>query len=301
MKNRFADHQAGRVLRCQVLDQTFGVDLSWVAGVHRGDAPGAGGGLAVVSLAERLGLQERDQGARPVVSVRSSGAAWGLLVDRVLGAVHVTADQRFALRALSPACSTGPFRTVFVRGSEGMFLGLDLAELSPEPMPPDELDDASAPMALPVGRGAQSGGRIVLFTPLGLPDMGRPVRVGLSVSQVLEVTEPLPILTIPTAPSFVCGLVCWRDRPVPVIDLAARFGFATDRFETGGRLLVARVGADAGLIGIPVRSSVQVRPLPLRHVASTYRLSVPDELLFGAVETEEASVVVPNLRACLES
>ena len=58
-------------------------------------------------------------------------------------------------------------------------------------------------------------GQIVLFP---LPNEGvsaGTLLAGLSIAQVCEVTESIPIVKVPRAPGFVLGLVDWRHRPFP--------------------------------------------------------------------------------------
>jgi chemotaxis signal transduction protein len=128
----------------------------------------------------------------------------------------------------------------------------------------------------------------------------RPLLFGLSLTQLLEVTEPPPLTVIPGAPEFVRGVVAWRDQPVPVLDLAQRLGLPAVHPEDGERrrLLVAHEPGHTP-IAFLVRSAVRILRLPLPHQTCAGPLPIHPALLRASVELEHETVVVPHLDAIL--
>ncbi len=125
---------------------------------------------------------------------------------------------------------------------------------------------------------------------------------GLSITQVTEVLRPRPLIPVPTAPPFVLGLINWRDRPVPIIDLDARLGStASPKSPANGhsRLIIARsVGRDA-FVGFPIQSVVRTLPLPLPHQASTQTLPIDQTLVKGVVKLEDETLALPDIQRIL--
>jgi chemotaxis signal transduction protein len=125
---------------------------------------------------------------------------------------------------------------------------------------------------------------------------------------------------VPAAPAFVLGLVNWRDRPVPVIDLANRLGLAgLARSNANGRtrLMIARDkdhvlsvrssegnalkrGSNQGtLVGFLVRPAIRLLRLPIAHQPSSRPLTLDRVLTRGMVELEKETLVIPDLRGIL--
>lgn len=75
-------------------------------------------------------------------------------------------------------------------------------------------------------------------------------RYCVPVDEVLQIVRPEGILTVPTAPSFVKGVINLRGDVIPVVNLKKRLGVSrpTDPVEASGRgasrarIIVVRVG-----------------------------------------------------------
>jgi chemotaxis signal transduction protein len=135
----------------------------------------------------------------------------------------------------------------------------------------------------------------------------------LSLSQVPEVLELPPMIPVPFAPAFVSGLIRWRDRVVPVIDLARRLGLPNDGEEMPEktRLLIVRSGRGTDPIigrggsrlelwgGFVVRSDVRITPVPPAHRTSKSSVPLAPEMTSGVFEGPEGRLVIPDLRTIL--
>ena len=383
------------LIRCDLVDETYGLDMTWVHSIQRVDRlhqnpqamslstekhvaaeelppfvgwlPTDEGEVPVFSLANRLGRssqaamleRERRRGElqRIIVldrpNLRAEGIPselWGLLVDRVSQTISVPADRVTPL----PAAVINPSEAYFsgvVRMGEQLILLLSPEWLHPDKRyrtessrkpekgsgerPAKEHDaerpmrgaapDSSAPKAERRGRRRDSG-QIVIFSILGSKTMGRTLSFGLSVSQVPEILEPLPAIPVPAAPAFVLGLMNWRDRPVPLIDMADRLGMNSRparSADEAARLIIARDKADSGpmdrsqegdrkgtsssggmvegvLAGFLIRPSVQILRLPIEHQAGSRAPSLDLNLARGIVEMHDATLVIPDIGRILK-
>ncbi len=259
---------------------------------------------------------------------------WALLVDHVSQVIQISREHFYSL----PSIVTNPVTNYFegiIRLEENLILLLSPAWLHPQTVSDSEgvthimtdhniaghnmasdpqtpaADQSGAenpePVLSTVAKQAEielsnaqnlksSVGRIMVFS---TSQEEQALSFGLSITQIPEVLRPLPLTPVPTAPSFVLGLINWRDRPVPVIDLAARLGLesATKPVTNGHtRLLIAR-GADQNtFVGFSIQAGVQVLRLPLAHQPASRILPLDQTLVKGAVNIEGKTLVLPDIQ-----
>ena len=371
MLNQTRTTETLHLIRCDIADETYGLDMSWVRSIQRTDRlrrhpgmdspltgqfsipanlhrptgwlPGNDGDIPVFSLASRLGrsplpppppegggsaLQRiivlNPPLSPPQAEGREEEQPWGLLVDRVSQVIQIPADHVVPLPSVV-VNSRNYFKGV-IKLDEELILFLSPERLHPDAPPsvskPIEAGLASAPKS-PTARARgqrRSHGQIVIFSITEPYLVERALSFGLSISQVLEILEPLPMTPVPAAPAFVLGLVNWRDRPVPVIDLANRLGLAgLARSNANGRtrLMIARDkdhvlpvrssegnalkrGSNQGtLVGFLVRPEIRLLRLPIAHQPSSRPLTLDRVLTRGMVELEKETLVIPDLRGIL--
>jgi purine-binding chemotaxis protein CheW len=75
-------------------------------------------------------------------------------------------------------------------------------------------------------------------------------RYGLDIGSVFEIIRHQPIRAVPAAPPYVKGIINLRERIVPVVDLAARFGLPNVAATKASRIIVA--GTDDMRVGLIV-------------------------------------------------
>jgi chemotaxis signal transduction protein len=376
MLNQTKTTETLRLIRCDIADETYGLDMSWVHSIQRTDRlrrnpevegpstvgqasisaevhspvgwlPGTEGDIPVFNLASQLRCPslpplstEEESGASqrivvlnpspspPQAGESKGGRPWGLLVDRVSQVIQVPSNHVF------------PLPPVVINPSADYFKGLIKLDeelilfLSPERLHPDASLNTSRPVreatslipsikspTASAGGQRRSYGQIVVFS-ITEPHPGeQALSFGLSISQVPEILEPLPMIPIPTAPAFVLGLVNWRDWPVPVIDLADRLGFAAEANLTANeriRLIIARDrgrvlpapsavegrsskgGANQGtLVGFLARPAIRVLRLPIAHQPCSRTLPLDQALTRCIVELESETLVIPDIRGIL--
>jgi purine-binding chemotaxis protein CheW len=109
------------------------------------------------------------------------------------------------------------------------------------------------------------------------------------VERVLRFAEPTPV---PNVPEWVQGVIEYRSRVVPVIDLRTRFGLPAKKVDGATRLMVLTVEddwiaavVDAVLEVVPILPEQLAPPPPLFHGLSA-------EFLRGILRRDEHLVIV---------
>jgi chemotaxis signal transduction protein len=301
------------VVRCGSAGDTYAIDMAWVSEIGRADSlekdekpDGSVGSLRhqgktlrAFDLARLLGFGPTTLRV-PHVIVLDGSPPVALLVDRVSQVFQTSTDAVHALSAIAWKPGAAYFEGV-LRENDHLRLLLSPSGLIPSltsALPPRSWLGARHHLAVaPSTCGAPDGpNRLVLFSVAnpGAADT-RPIMLGIALSQVLEILVPPPLLPVPGAGTHLRGLACWRDRPIPVIDLAERLGLASGSAEALTRLVIARPSVQHEPVGFLARSSMRILRLPVPHVLS--RRSVPlDPLLTRAVvELKNETLVVPDL------
>ena len=160
-----------------------------------------------------------------------------------------------------------------------------------------EPDASACRLMTPDGLASRSSGcrtitdRIVLF-PLAKSRVdGHELFCGLSVAQVVEILEPLPIIPVPLAPSHVAGFVMWREQALPVLQLSLSLG-VTDAATTS-RMMIVRQGRE--FLVLLTSQSMKARRLPLPHQPCPTPTGLDSEAILGTFHSDSEVLVVPNL------
>ena len=314
-----------RFIQCWAGGMAYGLDMAWVRSIQRvdrlvreADDDGTVGWLsigdqqvAVWSLADRLGetAVSSNQSQRVIV-LNDPNHLWGLLVDRVSQVeTAVNADVH-----LVPSIALNPSKPYFDRvirqGKELLML------LSPECLHPDSECLRMASMSggweqslsgyqLPEKEdvdekrpfGSEQQGQIVIFQ---LPEQsdGDSLSFVLSITQVPEILEPLPLLSVAGTDNYVTGIVNWRNRPVPIVELGQRFGMEK-RSRRGGngrlRLMIVRLPGNEELLGFMVRPNMRVVQLPIAHTSCPRPDTLPAAFVLGSLQSDGDTLIIPNL------
>jgi len=344
MLNPISTTETLRLIRCGIADETYGLDMSWVRSIQRMDRlrrnpevrdpstsprhspvgwlPVNEGEVPVFSLASRLAGSSEEGGALQRVVVLNpspslapakgieEGQPWALLVDRVSQVIQVPADRVVPLPPIVINPSANYFKGVIELGEELILF------LSPERLHPNAPLDASGPVReaadprirspkLSAGGQRRNQGQIMIYSTTAPQPGERALSFGLSLFQVPEILAPLPLVPVPAAPAFVLGLVNWRTRPVPVVDLDARLGLASQAKPSANgrtRLIITRDkgGGNQGLLGgFLVRPAIRVLRLPIAHQSCNRTPPLDQTLIRGVVELENETLVIPNIRSIL--
>jgi purine-binding chemotaxis protein CheW len=309
-----------RYIRCTTGSETYAMDMASVYSIQRSDnlllEPSADGILGrfpvrdeqapVYGLAESLGQpgQSKYTGRRVVLLNPLPGriGMWGLLVDQVSQVVSTT---RQALSPLPVALCGGVdryFEAVLLAGDE-LVLMLEPAGIHPDrSRSPEGVMPASVFMKplvgdpperrLPSARASRQQKQLIVFT---LPGEEYGLQFALSITQVLEILAPLPVIPVPGAAPYLHGLVNWRNRPVPMIDLRRRLDL-TGASEPGlARLMVVRAVSrkQEQVFGFLVHPVMHMLRLPVDYRASGSLVPIPAQFVKSVVEIDGKLTVIP--------
>lgn len=321
--------------RAERLEREPGEDgrIGWLSGYRNVDR------IPVHSLASLLGLDVGgDSGGMGPILVIAGDEIWGLQVDRVTRAAAGPAEPPLPLPPAVIASCGGRFSAALrvgdrlalviaperlraageggdgetggageaggsAAGAGGSAAGAGDGAAGPGPSPArngSTRQPAPPPTAPPPAD--RRPGAVALFS--ADPD-GRQgdMLFGLSLAQVEEVLRSVPVTPVPGATGDLLGLIVWRDRAVPVVDLARRFGPGRAAASPAGRvheaapsrLMVARAVRRREWIAFPVRADLRVEPLPLPSRAWADGPRISPLAALGVFELAAGTVVVPDV------
>lgn len=311
---------------CSVGDETYGLDMSLVKGVQGAEAirqaregqhiagwlPTNRGDVPVVYLSSKLGRRTSFYNPEDQILVLDSAQGpFGLIIDRIRNVVNLTADNLFPLPGLVAGAESLFQGVASIEGE--MVLYASAARLHPQAVSTDEnLSSGSSPFFSGADKrltqavlqaeermaddpDRKSKGRVLFFSTADFYSSGRPLIFGLSLSQVLEITEPLSIVPVPGAPSYVLGLSNWRNNPVPMIDLNIRLRMGASSRGEGTCFLIVRAPGISDLVGFPIKPDARMQILPLANVPCDRDLPLDRSMTRGIFDLTNATLVVPDM------
>jgi purine-binding chemotaxis protein CheW len=311
-----------RYIRCTAGDETFALDMDAVYSIQRSDnlrldpmVPHAIGWfplreaqVPVYLLSERLGMGKNGQTAAGRVVLMSplpgQVAMWGLAVDQV-SQVFITNLE--ALSPLQEALCTESDRyfSAVLRQADDLYLMLEPASLHPDKpvsaAPKYCKNNQAAPS--PASSDQYFSRVAVLQTQqkqlivFSLPGLDVSLQFGLSITQVLEILAPLSVIGLPGAPDYILGLVNWRDRPVPLVDLPARLGLESHAENGSPRLMIVRDATrkQDQIFGFMVRPNIQMLRLPIDYRSTGTKVKIPKIYVKGVVEIQGQITILPDI------
>ena len=237
-----------------------------------------------------------------IVLVNTANETYGLLVDQASEVIEIGDDDVYSLPS-SLGNASQYFDGIVSKGEQLLLrLATDRLNEDPsqrEPFAPAETQNVFNPdQTVPV---SSSNGRrqLLMFSPAR--SVLQNCLLGVSLTQVLEILEPLPLTPVPCAPDYVLGLANWRKQPVPVIDLNSRFGLVSSLgsmkpAKSESRLLIARAAHSSRLCGFLIQPNPKTQGLPIPHEPCTGKFPIPRIWTRGVFELEhEEMLVLPDL------
>jgi purine-binding chemotaxis protein CheW len=127
----------------------------------------------------------------------------------------------------------------------------------------------------------------------------------IDVAQVREVLE-LPLITrVPTAPSYMRGVVNVRGKAIPVVDLRAKFGLSATADTVNSRIVVMELelDGDATVIGGIADSVHEVIELEASQIEPAPRIAMRwrSELIRGMGRRGEQFIIILDIGAVFSS
>jgi chemotaxis signal transduction protein len=316
----YSNEKLKRLLGCTVGDQSVYLDMFPVRSVegleHLEQAAGISSAtigwlkdgqqnLPVYHLRKAFGQEASDLSAADgrVVVCEYEGSLCGLFVDRVTGLLEMPGDDILPLPALISQHKGNRF-TGLVKMENELSLFANPLNLrsdiqgNPEPLP--LLPKHKYRQTHSAKAAAREHGQLLLFaTSQEQMAMERPILFGISVTQVLELLEPLPVTIVPDAPEFVHGLVSWRNYPLPIIDLSsllwANGALSEEHQKT--RLMIVRATGNSEPFGMLIEPGTEILSLPVPHSVSERPLALNRQIIKGVFELSEGTLIVPDLEA----
>ncbi len=250
--------------------------------------PYGGERLPVYSLAERLGAAGAGAPAGDVI-VALSGASgrFAVAVDAAERMSVLPAVSRLPLPAAGgPSAFSGA-----VCLDNEVLLCLSADGLNPSAPPPAADRSAHRPApAVQAAVSARARGSALLFS---LPDLD--VMFALSYSQLLELSVPARLWPVSGWPAHVRGLVEWRGRPIPMVDLAICLGRPATPSAAVRRFLIVRPARSFEPLALATGAEVHSRPMPLPHLPWAGPAPFPMSCVRGLFEMGGYPLVVPDL------
>lgn len=240
-----------------------------------------GATIPVFSLGERLGIQGSGSLGRVVIVMKGEGRQQAYAVDDVDQPIEVRPNHYYPVAPLADPTGEGAVQGIIVHEGH-LLLRIDPARIQAQHGGP-RFDTIPTPQrALPDEPGQSAGtGSIFVFLLAAVTPGGRDILFAVSGKQVLEIVEETAAIPFPASPRFVPGLALWRNRPLPVVDLARILGWEPLPQERRN-LLVARSAGSAGMVGLSISGTARTIVLPIQH-----RL----------MSDEEVEATEPHLRA----
>ncbi len=290
---------------------SYSIDMSRVKGIHGyenftpsedesslGSLQKDGRDLPVYSLSGRIdpaSSMPRDLSNSRFLIIDDTHR-WCLVVTEVVGVIRRESDEIYPMPMYAQDQELALLKGVVrERGKWIFYLSVDRIHPDAKPITFREKNIAvNKQNNLPTQRlESSASGKLLFFSTTDFSFDERKLMFGLSITQVPQILESLPIIPIPTSPGYVLGLVDWRERPIPVIDLNLRLGFETQSDNSKKkRLLIARSTISDELVGFMVQPNVSVRNLPLPHRPSKHL--VPS-LAKGIYESDTETLLIPDL------
>jgi chemotaxis signal transduction protein len=315
-----------KVVRCHLAGRQFVLETRWVESIAkiealipnpRGDGPVGWlptpqGNLPLYSLAQRLHIPEPPEASAATAVIIRGPQPWALKLDRVSRGTDIESTHVFPLLA-SVVTNTSKSFTAAVRLDDDFMLLLDPRLLCPEDVaaPPTEEFPLIEEMVLVAHREQEARakaataqrhrteGRIITFATARADHNNKPIVFGLSVSQVAEILNPVPIEALPNVPSWVLGMIQWRNRPVLMFNLAERLGLESLPTPALSRMMIARGHEEGAMVGFLVNPVVRTLGLPIEGAQTIPPIPTLKTLLRGAVELPDRTLIFPDVHALL--
>ncbi len=297
-----------RLLRVVADKQVYALEESAVLSINpasslkRNKAPGNPLGwlpdeTPVYSLDGLLHRREESAFSNGALLEMQGMTPWALAVDRVGGEIEVFSDQISALPRIARNSCHSCIQGALVTDSEIVYV------ISPQHLHPSAIAPAEEPERWQPPKAEaselESGDKVRHILAFKLynedpPDIN--VLFALSLSQVIEILGPTDITPLPYSPPGILGMINWRNRAIPVVDLGRKVALPPLlSYRRPARMLIARATTAPDLMAIPVTMDLRGGRLPIPHRECDYDLPLNPMLVRGAYELDGEVLVIPDL------
>ena len=309
-----ADSDGIRFVICSIEKDSYSLDMTRVRSIQRvermvpntepngpvGWLPSREGDIPLYRLATQLGLGTERSTKRPMaVVLHAKPKPWALLVEQVSRVNEVGQKDTYPVPPLLGNKKRNFFSSVLkLEDRLSLMLSPDDLLLSgaSKPVMPDLTPDEPKKRR----KKKKRAGRLLSFVS-GAKISQRPVRFALSVTQVAEILNIHSALDVPGAPPHVKGLVEWRSRPVPLLDLPTMLGLERDPDADLRRMLIARTTGEYEFLAFLTHPTVTSLSLPIAHSPFSRGHAWPSGSVRGCVELKNETLIIPDVAGILSS
>lgn len=308
--------ESNRYLTLIISDNEYLINMSWVQSIERAEKlellHGNNTGIIgrynlgskisnVYSLNNILGTKETvDFKSGRLIIVKKSDLNIGIYVDAVIGIIEVEKERVFELPVIASRKLSDYFEKIVVLDDRVLFSLLPeyLEGKVSEDIKSSDADDIKE---LLVRKTSNGNGdifnvqRVLLFKLYDIEQNISEFTFGISISQVLQIIEPVDVLKVPGSKEFVPGLINWRNHPVPLIDISKRLGYKPSDSKLHSRFIIIRTINHDQLIAFPVYEDLTVRKLPFEHSKIELDLSFSNLYSKGAFKIDTGTLIIPGI------
>ena len=315
-----------RLARCLIGRDHFLIDLGGVASIQQSNV------VTQIPTAEQpVGRLDTKQGTIPVYSmafllsgefapvslraycliVNRNGRRWGLMVDQIQQSFELPHDRLMPLpsdlqnawclgaallaeqgapsgQTNSPAQQTQQLLLVL---NPAAFDGQ--AELKVGCRSRSDASDRLS--TIPSTQSVSSVRQLVLFDLSSHRGQTARTALALNAAQVMEITGPQSIASLPMAPQGVLGLIEWRGHAVPLLNLSTRLGLPDHVATRLTRIVIVRRPFSDDHIAFLAPSSIRTHLLLKNQTTRRDDLNPDTDRFFGAFAIGNETLLVPDL------
>ena len=116
---------------------------------------------------------------------------------------------------------------------------------------------------------------------------------GLSIESVIQIVHMVAITEIPESPLWLAGVIGFRGRVIPVVDLRVRFGFPKIPFKLNTPIII--IQSDKMTAGLIVDRIEGVEPLILGDLQTPKDLTIQANFIKSITNQDTQVTIIPDL------
>ena len=116
---------------------------------------------------------------------------------------------------------------------------------------------------------------------------------GLLIDSVIQVVHMVAITKVPASPLWLTGVIGFRGRVIPVVNLRIRFGLQPITCELNTPIIILQSGKQ--IAGLIVDTIEGVMPLRLDRMQSLADLTIDAKFIDMVTNQEEKVMVIPDI------
>lgn len=310
-----------RVARCSIGHEKYFVDLGGVASIQQsnvvrqlptaeqpiGQLDTAQGPIPVFSLSLLLHGEFQTLSSRAYcLIIHRDGRRWGLMVDHIQQSTELTDDRLMRLphdlhadwcvgAALSDESVPTNDRRILLVLNPAAIDGQSPLTFSTRATAADRATEFVA------SRTVTSVRQLLLFELARETDSAARTSLAFNSAQVMEISGSRSVTPLPHAPTGVLGLIEWRGRSVPLLNLSTTLGLPEHTSSRLTRFVIVRRAQSDEFIAFVAPSTIRTQVLEQNQTTRRNDLNLDESRFFGAFSIGDETLLVPNLDRILSA